>query len=524
MREIWTADSETDPFKYGRIPKPFIWGAYTVGQYHEFKTVDEFVNFFIDKPVIVYAHNGGKFDWFFLLEHLEAFEPIMVIGGRLSKFKIGACEFRDSINILPIALRDFKKDDFDYTILEESERNKPENYKKIQAYLKNDCQYLYDVVNQFVDEYGMQLTVAGSALKVWSKMTGEKAPQTSGLFYQEIAPYYYGGRVEVFKGGLINEPFTVIDINSAYPFAMKHAHPYGENFSISDQLPKTDKVLQRAFIRLTAKSTGAFPFRTKSGLHFPADNIVREFFISGWEYIAARKTGTLFIGEIISCITFPDVIRFDDYIDHFFQKKSDCKKSGDKAGYIFAKLFLNSLYGKFGANPEKYSEYTVIPPRYIEAAETDGYGFCAELDKWALVSKPLEEEKQRYYNVAVAASITGFVRAYMWESINKCSGVRYCDTDSIVCTDSGKLKLDPVELGAWDIEARGNFGGIAGKKLYALQSDNGDWKTASKGVRLTPAEIMRVANGHMVEYKPDAPSFSLKRGINFNSRKVVATI
>ena len=27
-REIWVADSETDPFELGVIPEPFIWGLY----------------------------------------------------------------------------------------------------------------------------------------------------------------------------------------------------------------------------------------------------------------------------------------------------------------------------------------------------------------------------------------------------------------------------------------------------------------------------------------------------------------
>lgn len=520
MKEIWVTDSETDPFKAGRIPKPFIWGAYNGSEYHQFTDTDEMVDFFAEKDVIVYAHNGGKFDWHFILHRLEQFEPLMVISGRLAKFKIGACEFRDSYNILPFPLSAYQKDEIDYNIMEADQRHKPENWKAIVKYLKSDCVYLWDMVTQFIDRYGLHLTQAGAALKVWEKIADTKAPKTNAFFYESMAPYYYGGRVECFKTGIINQDFKVIDINSAYPHAMKHLHPYGDSYDVSDSLPNTKAHIQRAFIRLTCVSRGAFPFRGQNGLDFPSDDIKREYTITGWEFLAAIETKTIEDWDIIEVLTFGESIRFDNYIDHFYSMKDECKKNDDKAGYIFAKLFLNSLYGKFGANPDNYDEYTIVKPCYIEAAEQDDYNFCAELGEWALCSRPLSEEKQRYYNAAVAASITGFVRAYMWRSICQCEGVMYCDTDSIACTDTGALELDPSKLGAWDIEAECDSGGVAGKKLYAFHMKGGGYKTASKGVRLTAEEILEVAAGEEVTYNPENPSFSLKRGVKFISRKV----
>ena len=59
MKEIWVTDSETDPFKAGRVPKPFIWGCYNGSEYHTFTDTDAMVDFFAEKEVIVYAHNGG---------------------------------------------------------------------------------------------------------------------------------------------------------------------------------------------------------------------------------------------------------------------------------------------------------------------------------------------------------------------------------------------------------------------------------------------------------------------------------
>lgn len=521
MKEFWTLDAETDPFKAGRIPEPFIWGAYNGSEYHQFLNTDEMVDFFEDKDVMVYAHNGGKFDYHFILHRLEPFEPLSVISGRLAKFKIGLAEFRDSYNILPIPLAAYQKDEIDYAIMEKEERHKPHNWKTICDYLKSDCVYLWNLIDDFINRYGLHLTQAGAAMKVWQKISGIGAPKTSAFFYDEIAPYYYGGRVECFQSGIFEDKTTIVDINSAYPFAMKHKHPWGDSYSVSNQLPNSQAYIERSFIRLRARSCGAFPFRSDNGLSFPNDGIVREFTVTGWEYLAARDTETLIEPDILEVITFSDCIRFDEYIDKFYGDKTEAKENSDKGGYIFAKLFLNSLYGKFGANPENYDEYTIVKPCYIEAAECDGYHFNAELGGWALCSRPVPEERQRFYNVAVAASITGFVRAYMWKSINQCKGVIYCDTDSIFCRDTGELELDNTKLGAWDIEAVSNFGGVAGKKLYAFCCDDGKWKTASKGVKLQPEEIIDVAKGNEVVYNPISPSFSLKRGIKFVSRKVV---
>ena len=528
-REIWAADCETDPFLAGRVPRPFIWGARLVGgsEYRQFLTVREFLAFFTERECLVYAHNGGKFDWHFLLDALEPWQPLTVINGRLAKFKIGAAEFRDSYNIMPMPLSAYKKDEVDYSIFEESERHKPENWRRIEDYLRSDCQYLSEMLAAFIDEFGLHLTQAGASMKAWERITGEKAPRTSKAFYQEIAPFYYGGRVQCFHTGEIKTPFRIVDINSAYPFAMMHKHPYGDTIATSQTLPVHRGSVERSFITLAAKSTGAFPMRGDDGsLVFPDDGQLRAFCITGWEYLAALETGHLHDAQILEVKQLPLSIEFSAYLNHFYKMKTDAKAAGDKARYEFSKRFLNSLYGKTGANPENYEEFTIIQPEFIEAAEQeDDYAFAAMLGKWALVARPLLEEQQRYYNVAIAASVTGFVRAYDWRAICAVrangASVYYMDTDCLWTSDATGLELHPDKLGAWDIEADCDYGAIAGKKLYAARTvPDGKWKTASKGVRLSAADIVRVATGETVKYVPDAPTFSLRNGVGFTSRTV----
>lgn len=539
-RPIWTADAETDPFRKGRVPKPFLWGLYTGEEYHEFKDTAAFVDFIVDKDVVLYAHNGGKFDWHFITEYIEDFEPLSIIAGRIAKFKIGACEFRDSYNIIPAPLAAYQKDEIDYAIFEADEREKPENWAKITSYLKSDCIYLHELVTEFAELYGRGLTQAGSAMTFWSKLSGIPKPQSSALYYERLAPYYYGGRVECFKIGTINHPFKVVDINSAYPFAMLHEHPWGENYVETDTLDDlTDDEISRTFITLKTMGRGAFPFRTKDGLEFPNDDLIRDFHITGHEFLAARDTDCLPPYQIVSVKIYLDTISFVDYVNHFYAMKKEAgafmKALGPAhpdyprwaAQYLFAKIFLNSLYGKFASNPEKYETFMTVPASMLaDVTENNDWFFCKLIsEETAIINQPLEEESRRYYNVAVAASITGFVRAYLWRSIKQCDGVLYCDTDCIVATDVDRLEQGP-ELGQWELEAECLDGGIAGKKLYAFRTDktdkNGDtvFKTASKGVRLSAPDILAVARGEEKVYMPDAPTFSVKGENIFTSRRI----
>lgn len=552
-RPIWIADAETDPFRKGRIPEPFIWGLYTGTEkfipseisgcfseprneptnYLEFATTIDFVVFIQDHPAICYAHNGGKFDWHFILDEIDDFEPLTIIAGRLAKFKIGECEFRDSYNIIPSPLSAYQKDEIDYMIFEEEERHKAENWALIRDYLKSDCVYLYELVTQFVEEYGMALTQASAAMKVWSRMSGVKKPTSTDAYYAEMSKYYYGGRVQCFATGIIEQPFSVVDINSAYPFAMMSKHPWGGNFSINDHIPPeiTDHELGKCFVTLKAQSLGAFPIRTDTGLAFPDDGEIREFYITGWEYLAARDTDTLKDCEVIELRKYYDEIDFKEYVDYFYDLKNTADKNmkssvGQECSYwtaqrLFAKLFLNSLYGKFASNPENYEEFMTIPASMIDGTCDDGWHYCKLIsEETAVVNRPLEEEKRRYYDVAVAASITGFVRAYLWRNIIATKGTTlYCDTDSIAASFIDNINIGP-NLGQWELEAECDYAAIAGKKLYAFRKLNGKWKTASKGVRLEPADIVAIAKGDTVVYQPEAPTFSVKGGIKFTPRSV----
>jgi hypothetical protein len=517
-RKILTIDCETDPFKKGRLSiRPFIWGVYDGETFSTFKRADDVKKMLEREKFVVYAHNGGKFDYHFLTEFLNPFEPIMVINSRIAKMRIGSCEFRDSWNILPMSQGNLiGKYAVDYDIMEEGQRDKPENAKEIYNRLKNDCVDLHTLVTSFINNYGHNLTLAGAAFKQWRKISGEKTPKTTPDFYKNLFPYYYGGRVQCFHLGEFNEPFEVFDMTSAYPFNMLKQHPYGDNFIVDSKLPSRD--VEQCFITLKCQSRGAFPYRSQNGLYFPADGLVREFNITGHEFVTAEALGLLKNAQIKTVLKFSQSINFKQYVDYFFRLKQNAEERGDKILRNEAKLFLNGLYGKFAANPDHYHEYIITDPQFIQAAANEGYTFNSMLGKWALLKRKLPEEKQHFYNVATAASITGAQRAEMMKAIINVDYPIYCDTDSIACRAPRSLNIGSG-LGQWKKELSCDYGAIAGKKLYTFHSDKG-FKSASKGVHLTPQEIINISRGQEIESSNIAPTFSIQKEPYILTRKI----
>lgn len=549
MRPFIVIDSETDPFLKGRIPEPFVWGVYDgkVFRHYHNDNFHSLINWLSEQQVIVYAHNGGKFDYHFMLSYLEPYDNISIINGRIAKFFIGKAEFRDSYNILPVPLAKFegktvdgeviKKQEFDYKLMEKEKRYKPEIWEKIVDYLRDDCVTLYQMIHDFQTEYGRHLTQAGAAMAQWKKISGLKTPSSDTEYFKQFSQYYYGGRVQCFKSGIIEQDFSVFDINSAYPYAMLSKHAYGLDYIYSEhELNDYDR--GSGFFKIRAKSMGAFPFRTKTGLSFPADGEIREFMITGWELQAAIDTRTNGDHEVLHAIYHSELQDFSEYINYFYEKRLTAKASGDKAGDLFAKLLMNSLYGKFGSNPENYMNYIILPQEERETlneVDSDGdpvneYRDGGELGPWILAERELYEDEQKYFNVATAASITGFVRAYLWRAIcnSGIDNMLYCDTDSIATLSAGNELSTGKQLGAWKHEGEFDKAGIAGKKLYIFRGKKKgkkprEYKTASKGVKLTYNQLWTVAKGTAVIYEPDNPSFSVHCSPRFVARRITLT-
>ncbi len=513
-KRIGVIDCETDPFKYLREPKPFSWGFYDGSRYVDFWGEDctrDLLSFLSDEEdLILYAHNGGKFDFFYLLTALDA--DLSIIDGRIAKATLfdGRIELRDSWLILPLKLATYKKTEISY---EKFERECREKHKQeILNYLRDDCVNLYEWVNRFIEEFGNSLTLAGAAFKQLKK-TGYDVGNTYDGYDQQFRHFYFGGRVQCFKVGAFKGEYLYIDINSSYPYAMMFDHWYGNAFVEGSKIPDGEN--GSYFAEIKAVSKGALPFRdpTDNKLYFPDDDQERTYCATGWEIMAGLETGTLKINKVIASY-YPLFKRnFKEYVDKFFALKNQAKINGDSTLYEFAKLMLNACYGKLGQDGRNFEKFNIL--NYGDIPEVgDGYEdkhiwtpYANTVTGQYIWSRP--DPQYRFYNVATAGSITGFARAELWRAICLSKDALYCDSDSIICKQT-KVKMDPNKLGHWDVEARPVEVYIAQRKVYALKMANGDTKAVSKGVRLSYDEIREgVLSGVNITKSRDNPSFSM---------------
>jgi len=525
---VATIDLETDPFKYGRTPSPFAAGFYDGEIYREFWGADcvkqllAFIKTYPQK-LVIYAHNGGRFD-FWYLSHAVG-EPLLFIDSRLVKGALFHHEIRDSYKILPVPLSAIEKDKIDYALFEKPLREK--HKAKILAYLKSDCVYLWDAVSKFTMQFGNVLTIGGAALKELQREY--RVPRITPAQDAQYREYFHGGRCEVFEAGEVKSKrgFKLYDVNSLYPHCMSEFyHPVGAADYVCAHIP--DAKFYLAHIR--ADSHGALPVRTKTGLTFPHGNI--ESYCTSHEIQMAQKLGLIKITEVIECHAWDEVTKFNKFVHKFNLAKIHAEQNGDMTGRTFNKLIMNNAFGKTAQNPERFKEYRLFDsPADCLAAE---YEIDGELGARIIGARPAEIRANMYKNVAVAASVTGAGRAVWLHAFAHAARPVYGDTDSLWC-ESLPLELDPVKLGAWKLEARADTLYIAGKKLYAAWSKKTGFyesqndenvkaiKMASKGVRLKPEDIARIAKGEVLAVPVEAPSLHIGRAAKFIQRKIART-
>lgn len=513
-KTIAIVDCETDPFAPDFLVKPFAIGFETPDRYVDFWGDDCVKQFFeyldtLEERYIIYAHNGGKFDFFFFLEFMAQNTSPRIINGRLVQIFFGKQEFRDSYAIVDIPLAKFQKDDFDYRKMRRDCREA--HKEEIRKYLRSDCSNLYQLVKEFHSRFGDKLTAASAALQVLNSFHGfEKI--TSDAVDEKFREYYFGGRVQCFETGILRpskgQQFIVVDENSMYSRAMKEdQHPISATYELSDRITeRTD------FATIIAKSKGALPMRTDNGgLDFP--HATGRFFATGHEIKAGIETGTLEIIDVECAWEFDRKSTFADFVDYYYPLKVKAKADKDKLAEIMYKLVLNSSYGKFALNPRKFKSWKLtlgeVPEPLASEDYPDGWTEHSHNGEFYIWERP-SPRRGGFYNIATAASITGAARANLLRNLSNARRPIYCDTDSIIC-EAFSGDLHDTKLGAWKIEATGNLAAIAGKKLYAIFDGEKVLKKASKGCTLTGEQIIQICNGASILYKNDVPTFSFAK-------------
>jgi hypothetical protein len=551
-------DLETDPFKEGRLEiNPFCAGFFD-GKTKETWWGEDCAKKFVDRlkkfDGVCFFHNGGNFDFHFLLEFLPVNEcEFLCMGKRIVRIKLPwGAELRDSFAIIPKKLAAFAKDEVDYTKFEKDVREK--HRVEILKYLRSDLENLYNMVQGYIKRFPLKVTLASSVYEMMKKEY-DYNPGRSGESYDgKFRPFFYGGRVELWKQGEVKGKFHIVDINSAYPYAMTFQHWFGFAGEAVSDIPR--KKMEQCLYVVECKAQGCFPFREKDGrINFPTKE--GRFWVTGWELKAAQDLRLVKDLKVLVCYVPKEVKDIKTFSETLYGKKLAAKKAGDTEEEFFNKIAVNCGYGKLAFNPMRFSEVKVTTiydkPDYLgengkvisEAkAEKQGQNLWENCwdDKDRGLSfwkrKSYKEGIDKFVNVATAASITGFVRSMLLRAKQKAGGAVYCDTDSLILENIKHINFGE-QLGQWKLELtcdssikKGQRAAITekpglwigGKKLYCAFGITPDgkwkWKDASKGVKFSPDRIKSIAMGKTETKIFLAPTYSLFSKPKFVTREI----
>ena len=264
----------------------------------------------------------------------------------------------------------------------------------------------------------------------------------------------YGGRVEIFKTGLLEGPIDCYDINSLYPFVMAtKKYPLPECGQFSDDLDLGEEFIASCDIRVPdGIRIPCLPVRHNNKLIFP----VGEF------------TGTWTAPEIRQAVADGAEIKkvrwvysygkrlcrpFTEWVNYIYGLR---KKTQDPFMSYTLKIFLNSVFGKF----TEAGALTI----YKDGKETK------------------LENRPKHSNVVLGAYTTAYGRLTLLRELRRFeSSVCYCDTDSIFVQKCPPLEVGK-ELGQWKHEGRFHRCHFVLPKTYLAVRDDGSKVSKAKGI------------------------------------------
>lgn len=571
-RNIAILDMETDPFDNESEARiyPFLAVLYS----DQFETIviweenhDSLIAKIIDaikalpEPFTIYAHNGGKFDFLFLIHTIRG--AVSFKGRGIMSARIGKHELRDSFHVIPERLANIQKDAFDYTNMRKEKRASCKT--EIIRYCVSDCAYLFPIIRAFIDEFGLKLSIGQAALCELRNIYPVKRFKEGWDNYAR--QFYFGGRVECLRGaGDFVGNYKLFDINSSYPDVMANRqHPIGDfhDYSIRAGIPSNDT----CFLDLDCTNHGALIGRDENGE--TVSTIARgRFHTTIHEFEVACRYNLIEDVKINYCIDCSQRTTFRDFIVPRYEKRQTVKAELNKLKSLgmdhgqyfhdlkkddlFLKLLLNSCYGKFGQDPSRYKEHYITDPEEQPPDE-----WMASIKQLPPDVRPLYEgphfehpaywiwikpaPRFHYNNVGVAASVTGAARASLLIGLQHATDPIYCDTDSILCkalSPAQGLVIDKTALGGWDMEDEYSRVIVAGKKLYSVwhktpkrrspeDMERGlepEYTVKSKGTSgLSWQHMEMLLDGKDTLIKNSAPTLTRYGGQDYIKRRIRAT-
>lgn len=495
----------------------------------------------------IYAHNGGRFDFLFLLPWLRQVgwdlgfrwsiipvsSSIQVLDvWKMKKGKGGEVHrahrwrFLDSFKLIPTSLDKAAKA-FGQSGKVQHDLDMEENDPHWSVYLEADCVQLYGVLQKFhgyvenvlLGEVG--ITAPSTAMKIFRRNYLKASIPRSIETHEFVRRGYVGGRVEVFEK--LATELRYFDINSSYPASMLEDMPTGPGFFWDGAPPSrcTDGGyigFCEVDVEVPEMHVPPLPLKhEKTGkLLFPTGRLRG---VWDWaELQMAMEVGAR-ITKWHKSVWYAPSPLFREFVTELYKYRDKSRADYDVGLAEVVKIMLNATYGKFGMKTLRRKIYCHDDPTMPENAvpvngNPDSILWVAE-----------EETDAPYIMPQIAAHVTSLSRIRLYTKVFKAACCKSCWPERCRCknhgilaygdTDSG-LTPTMLETGTALGELKDEFpeqsgkliGMFMGPKTYILTTDDnpeffweGDYfeRVKAKGIEQKDQDVLlRLAAGERI--------------------------
>lgn len=437
-----------------------------------FESISQFLDTVLTKKyrsAWFYGHYAGKFDWLFVLEELDkSFRcdgftyKIINQGSRIIQLRVKKDKhcwyFVDSASLFPNTKLEALCNTFVTNTRKMVGTIDFENGEKVskdnllhREYMVTDAVALYEVIEKYLEnekvrKEGLNLTLASTAMGMFRRtMTSPVhiSPQFSADF---VRRGYVGGRVEIFK--LQGSGLQYYDVNSLFPYCMRNFPMPLEFDSVTDEFCDDSF----GFFDVTVEAPDSYipvlPFKTETRLIFPTGRFRGVYFSEELKLAVEQGYKILEVHEghlYTQCSDF-----FASYIDYWYEVKKRAAKGSPEE--FLAKLYLNSLYGKFGQSETRETLQT-----FEDNPNVDNYKVFHSTELFESKGLITVESSRRSPHMLphISAAVTAYSRMHMCREIYlpNPEALHYTDTDSGLTRERlptgieiGELKLESKKI------------------------------------------------------------------------------
>lgn len=411
------------------------------------------------------------------------------------KFSNGVrIKFVDSLKKIPFRVKDIAvafdldmmKGDLDYKAYRSKNHLLTEEEKK---YIDNDIKIVAEAVKIQYEEGMTGNTVSSDSLKDLKMTIGKSKfenlfPMLSNEMYYNLKLAYRGGQTYVnkpFKNKELGEGI-VFDVNSQYPWAMREKpmpcglpvffegkYKKNKRYPLFIQHIRCEFKLKENHIP-TIQIKGDSRFRANEFLESSKEEAQVDLYLTNVDYELFHEHYHVYNETFIDGHMFKSITgAFNKYIDKYMYQKAN----SDGALRALAKLKLNSVYGKFGADPDVTGKIM-----YLKEDGSNGFRSADRVEYITETGrkKTREVEELKEYGDSVYIPVAIFTTSYGRELIVRTAQkvyhrFAYCDTDSIHLIGTEipheiEDMIHPKKLGYWKLESTFAMAKFIRQKTY----------------------------------------------------------